>query len=83
MSISGVLFLGQPQQLTTDEIVELSIWIEAPSRHIPTSVVGTAGRVVRIDSNLRGAVAVEFTRPGDVAAAPFEFGPIARQLASS
>jgi hypothetical protein len=63
MSISGVLFVGQPPP-SLDEMLELSILIEAPDRRLPSSLVGTTGRVVRAEPTLPGAVAVEFARHG-------------------
>jgi len=61
MSISGVLFVAQ-DPLTPEDRVELSIWIEAPDRRVPTSVVGAMGRVVRTEPSLPGAVAVQFNQ---------------------
>jgi hypothetical protein len=61
LSSSGVLFVGRALPAPND-LVELS-WVEAPTKYRSTSVVGTTGRVVRIDPTLPGAVAVEFTHP--------------------
>src|SRR3989442_134442 len=60
MSISGVLFRATQPPAPAEDL-ELRILMDAPAgRGVPATVIEVGGRVVRRESSLDGAVAVEF-----------------------